>query len=89
MPTEYGYYIVPSKMNPIEKEKFEVIDSMEVCPQRTFLEEINFNMNYYGINAESLSKATNISNFRISCLIKGNAKFEPHELEKIKRILHL
>jgi len=89
MPTEYGYYIMPSKMNPIEKDKFEIIESREVCPKRTFLEEINFNMNYYGINIESLSKATNISNFRISCLINGRAEFEPHELQKIKRILHL
>lgn len=89
MPTEYGYYIVPSKMNPIEKEKFEVIESRGVCPQRTLLDEINFNMEYYKINLQSLSMACSISSFRLSCLIKGSAEFKPHELQKIKRILHL
>lgn len=89
MPTEYGYYIAPSKMNQIEKDKFEVIESREVCPQRTLLDEINFNMEYYKINLQSLSMACSISSFRMSALINGNATFEPDELQKIKRILHL
>lgn len=89
MPTEYGYYIMPSKMNPIEKVKYEIIESRVVCPKRTLLDEINFNMEYYKINIQSLSMACSISSFRISCLIKGSAQFEPDELQKIKRILHL
>ena len=89
MPTEYGYYILESKINTIEKQKFETIESTEICPKRMFLDDIIVNIRYYGMTAESLSKATNISNLRLSCLLKGNAIFEPDELQKIKRILHL
>lgn len=85
----YRYEIFESSMNHINEYDFEIKESMATFHNKTFLEQIKNNLEFYGMTVQSLSKSINISNFRLSALINGNAKFEHYEVELIKRRLHI
>lgn len=86
---EDGYQIFESKMNSNIKEDFEIIESTSTFHHKSFLQEIKDNLQFYEMSVESLSKSCNISLFRLSALINGNANFEIHEKDLIKRRLHI
>lgn len=86
---EDGYYIAESSMNKKQIEHFEVIESISTFGHQSFSKQIKDNLEFYGMTIESLSKSTNMSSFRLSCLVKGNAKFEKHEVDLIKKRLHI
>lgn len=83
-----GYLILESKMNGKIKEVFEIIESISTFNHKDFSSQIKDEMNYYGLNTESLSKSCQISSFRMSALISGNATFEQHEIDIIRKRLH-
>jgi len=89
MSLEDGYYYFESKMNPKHKDDFEILESMATFHNQSFLEQIKHEMKFYEMSVESLSKSCNISNFRLSALINNNAEFEMHEVQTIKKRLHL
>lgn len=83
------YVIYESKINYGIKYDFDIKESMATFHHKTFLEQIKDNLAYYEMTIESLSKSMNISEFRLSALINGNATFEHYEVELIKRRLHI
>jgi len=83
------YEIYESKMNPKHKDDFEILESMAKFHNQSFLEQIKHEMKFYEMSVESLSKSLNISSFRLSALLNGNAEFEHAERELIKRRLHI
>ena len=89
METENGYYIFESSMNSKRKEKFKVVESISTFAHKSFSEQINDNLQYYGMSIKELSVSTRISEFRLSCLLNKNAEFEPREIQLIKRRLHI
>lgn len=89
MITKDGYIIYESKINKGAKEVFETKESISTFHHNSFLEQIKNEMIFYEMNIESLSKSINISHFRLSALLNGRAEFELHEIDLIKRRLHL
>lgn len=83
-----GYLILESKMNGKIKDVFEIIESVSTFSHDKFSRQIKDEMNFYGLNVESLSKSCQISNFRMSALMSGNATFEQHEIDVIRKRLH-
>ena len=86
---EDGYQIFESKINGDTKHDFEIIESISTFHHKSFLEQIKDNLLFYEMTVESLSKSCNISQFRLSVLINGNATFQRHEIDLIKRRLHI
>lgn len=86
---EDGYQILESKMNSNIKEDFEIIESISTFHHKSFLQEIKDNLQFYEMSVESLSKSCNISLFRLSALINGNATFDNVEVQIIKKRLHI
>ena len=84
---EDEYY--ESSMNKGQKFDFDIQESLATFHHKTFLEQIRNEMQFYELSVESLSKSLNISNFRLSALINGNANFELREVQLIKNRLHL
>ncbi len=83
----FEYY--ESKMNKGVKEDFDIVESIATFHHKGFLEEIKDNLQFYGMTVDSLSKSINISSFRLSALLSGNASFERCEIDLIKRRLHI
>jgi len=83
-----GFLIIESRMNGKPKEIYETIESVSTFNHEEFSRQIKDEMNFYGLNVESLSKSCQISNFRMSALIRGNATFEQHEIDVIRKRLH-
>jgi len=83
------YEIYESKMNPKHKDDFEILESMATFHNQSFLEQIKHEMKFYELSIDALSKSCNISNFRLTALVNGNAEFEMHEVQTIKKRLHL
>jgi len=86
---EDGYEYYESKINYGIKHNFEVIESSATFSHKEFLQEVKDEMKFYEMSVESLSKSLNISSFRLSALLNGNAEFEHAERELIKRRLHI
>lgn len=84
-----GYEYYESKINYGIKYDFDIVESIATFHHKGFLEQIKNEMKFYEMSVESLSKSLNISNFRLSCLLNGNAEFEHSERELIKRRLHI
>lgn len=82
------FLIFESSMNNDVKEDFEVVESSFSFANKDFSRQMKDEMNYYGINLDTLSKSTFISKFRLGALINGNATFEPHEVNIIRKRLH-
>lgn len=88
-PQEDGYEIYESKINYGIKYDFEIKESMATFHNKTFLEQIKDNLEFYGMTVQSLSKSINISEFRLSALVNSNADFEHYEVDVIKKRLHI
>jgi len=86
---EDGFEYYESKMNQGVKDDFDVVESISTFAHKSFSEQIKDNLQFYGMTVESLSKSINISSFRLSALLSGNASFERFEIDLIKRRLHL
>ena len=86
---EDGYEYYESSINYGIKYDFEIKESMATFHNKTFLDKIKENLEFYGMTVQSLSKSINISEFRLSALINGNADFEHYEVELIKKRLYL
>ena len=86
---EDGYDIYESSMNYGIKYDFDIKESMAAFHNKTFLEQIKHNLDFYGMSIESLAKSIGISSFRLSALINNRADFEPNEVQIIKKRLHL
>ena len=84
-----GYEYYESSINYGIKYDFDIKESMATFHNKTFLEQIKDEMQFYELSVESLSKSLNISNFRLSALINGNADFEHYEVDLIKKRLHI
>lgn len=82
------FLIFESSMNGSVKQEFEVVESSFSFANKDFSRQMKDEMNYYGINVDTLSKSTFISKFRLGALINGNATFEPHEVNIIRKRLH-
>lgn len=86
---EDGYEYYESSINYGIKYDFEIKESVATLNQKTFLEQIKDNLEFYGMTIQSLSKSINMSEFRLSALINGNADFEHYEVDVIKKRLHI
>lgn len=89
MITEHEYQIFQSKINKDVIQDFEILESIATFNQKIFLDKIKDGLLFYEMTIESLSISCNISQFRLSCLLNGNANFEPNEVQVIKRRLHI
>lgn len=89
MITEHEYQIFQSKMNKDVIQDFEILESIATFSHKIFLDKIKDGLLFYEMTIESLSISCNISQFRLSCLLNGNANFEPNEIQVIKRRLHI
>lgn len=85
---ECNFQIFESRINGKPKEIYETIESVSTFNHEEFSRQIKDEMNFYGLNVESLSKSCQISSFRMSALIRGNATFEQHEIDLIRKRLH-
>lgn len=85
---EDNFIILESSMNKGIKQEFEVVESSFSFANKEFSRQMKDEMHYYGINVDTLSKSTFISKFRFGALINGNATFEPHEVNIIRKRLH-
>ena len=86
---EDGYEYYESKINFGIKYDFDIKESMATFHNKTFLEQIKHNLDFYGMTIESLSKSIAISEFRLSALVNGRADFEHYEVDLIKKRLHI
>lgn len=85
---EDGFWIFESSMNKGVNHEFEILESSITFANKDFSQQVQDEMKYYGMDIENLSKTTFISKFRLGALISGNANYEPHEIEIIRKRLH-
>lgn len=86
---EDGFWIFESSINKGVKHEFEIIESSITFAHKDFSKQVKDEMKYYCMDIENLSKTTFISKFRLGALINGNANYEPHEIQIIRKRLHL
>lgn len=85
---EEEFLIFESSMNGDVNDEFEIVESSFSFANKEFSRHMKDEMHYYGINVDTLSKSTFISKFRLGALVNGNAEFEPHEINIIRKRLH-
>lgn len=82
------FLILESSLNYDIQEEFEIQESKATFSHKSFLKQIKAEMKYYSITIEMLAKSIYITNFRIGCLLNGNAEFTQEEIKKIRTRLN-
>lgn len=87
--TKDNYVILESKMNKSPHNQFEIYESIATIDEQILSEKVNKAMQFYELSIQSLAKTCNISEFRLSALLNGNSNFEKHEIDLVKKRLHI
>jgi hypothetical protein len=73
----------------LEVEKFMILDSEIGFDNKQFAKDIKEEIDYLGLSKVELGLAVKIGTDRLTSVLRGEMQFRAHEIENIKKFLHM